>query len=63
MVTLTYPAVFPKNGKVVKKHLNVMLKWLKYRLPAKNYLWFFEWQRRGAPHVHILLEAPLRGFV
>jgi hypothetical protein len=63
MVTLTYPADFPRDGRVVKKHLNVMLKWLKYHTLQSNYLWFFEWQRRGAPHVHILLESPLRGLV
>jgi hypothetical protein len=61
MVTLTYPAEFPRDGKVVKKHLHLMLKWLQYHLDAPNYLWFFEWQGRGAPHVHILLESALRG--
>ena len=63
MVTLTYPAVFPKDGQVVKTHLDLMLKWLKYHTGKSNYLWFFEWQLRGAPHVHILLEASLRGLV
>jgi hypothetical protein len=63
MVTLTYPQAFPRDGKVVKKHLNKMLGWLKYHALQSNYLWFFEWQRRGAPHVHILLERSLRGLV
>jgi hypothetical protein len=63
MVTLTYPQAFPKDGKVVKKHLDLMLKWIKYHALQTNYLWFFEWQQRGAPHVHILLERSLRGLV
>jgi hypothetical protein len=63
MVTLTYPQAFPKDGKVVKKHLHAMITWLQYHTSKSNYLWFFEWQRRGAPHVHILLESLLRDFV
>lgn len=61
MITLTYPAAFPRDGKVVKKHLNAMLMWLKYHTGGCDYLWFFEWQRRGAPHVHILLSSAIRG--
>lgn len=56
MVTLTYPSEFPCDGKVVKRHLYQFLAWLKQLMPGVNYLWFLEFQKRGAPHVHMLLD-------
>lgn len=56
MVTLTYPAEFPCDGKVVKRHLYRFLGWLKELMPGVNYLWFLEFQKRGAPHLHLLLD-------
>lgn len=58
MVTLTYPAEFPGSGKVVKRHLNHFLTWCR-RFAKRigrpfSYLWFLEFQKRGAPHVHLL---------
>lgn len=55
MMTLTYPEIFPKNGKVVKNHLNRFLNYVR-RNVAREYLWFLEFQRRGAPHFHVLLS-------
>lgn len=62
MITLTYPANFPTDGDVCKRHLNSFLNWIRDRAKACNqsnpeYLWFFEFQRRGAPHFHILLDC------
>lgn len=59
MITLTYPAVFPEDGREVKRQLNRFLSWLRSRSPGLEYLWFLEFQRRGAPHVHILTSADL----
>jgi hypothetical protein len=56
MITLTYPAEFPGTGKTVKTHLNRFLAWLRSR-GIKSYLWFLEFQRRGAPHVHLLIDG------
>lgn len=56
MVTLTYPAQFCKDGREIKRHLRVFLQWLR-RLGIKNYLWFIEFQKRGAPHYHVLIES------
>lgn len=53
MLTLTYPADFPSDGKTVKSHLNTFLQALRRRT-KQPYLWFLEFQRRGAPHFHIL---------
>jgi hypothetical protein len=56
MMVLTYGANYPRCGKQVKSDLNVMLNWVR-RVLKSEYLWFLEFQRRGAPHVHILLET------
>lgn len=53
MVTLTYPAEWETDGKEVKRHLNLFLKRLARRF-EHSYLWFLEFQERGAPHYHIL---------
>lgn len=53
MFTLTYPREWTRNGKEVKRHLGVMLQWLRRR-NIVAYLWFLEFQGRGAPHFHIL---------
>lgn len=55
MMVCTYGANYPRDGRVVKKHLNSMLGWVRRKLGGE-YLWFLEFQERGAPHVHILLE-------
>lgn len=63
MVTLTYPgnweAVAP-DGASVKRH---MVLWRKrfqreYSEPAR-YIWKLEFQRRGAPHIHMWMAPPL----
>ena len=55
MVTLTYHTS-PNNGKLVKKDLNAFLTYVKKLLPEVKVCWFLEFQERGAPHVHILLD-------
>lgn len=56
MITLTYPRVYPLSGRTIKKHLNTLLQWLRRR-EIDSYLWFLEFQKRGAPHYHILIEG------
>lgn len=58
MITLTYPLEFPSNGKEVKRHLDAFLKWLRRETGGMSYLWFLEFQRRGAPHFHIIYDTP-----
>lgn len=62
MLTLTYPGDWrsvASNGRSVKRHLNAMRKRLvRYfeRLGMGfSLLWFLEFQKRGAPHVHLIL--------
>lgn len=58
MVTLTYPADYPQSGRVIKSHLNRFLSWVRARF-CVQYVWFLEFQRRGAPHFHVLLEGDM----
>lgn len=58
-VTVSYPAQFPCDGKLVKKHLKALLEALRRRCGALEYLWFLEFQRRGAPHLHIFTDHAL----
>lgn len=62
LLTLTYGANFVKDGTKVKYHLNFMLTKLRRSYGDFDYLWFLEFQSRGAPHFHILttLGAPNR---
>lgn len=55
MLTLTYPGLFPINGSTVKGDLNAILQ--KLRNWGFKFLWFLEFQKRGAPHIHILVET------
>lgn len=57
MLTLTYPKQFPNDGQDVKYNLKMFLKELRRKVPAVSVLWFLEFQRRGAPHIHILIRG------
>lgn len=55
ILTLTYPSIFPTSGKEVKAHWDLMRRWLTYR--NLSGFWFLEFQKRGAPHIHVLLTG------
>ena len=63
MVTLTYPGdweTVAQDGASVKRH---MVLWRKrfqreYDEPAR-YIWKLEFQRRGAPHIHLWMAPPM----
>lgn len=52
--TLTYPAAYP-DCKAAKRHLDTFGKRLVRRLPSASFVWRLEWQKRGAPHFHLLM--------
>lgn len=54
MGTLTYPAEFSSDGKLVKKHLDKFKTWLRGN-GVKQGVWFLEFQKRGAPHFHFFI--------
>jgi len=58
MITLTYPSVYPTDGKQVKANLRAFLQWARRRWYHPSYLWFLEFQKRGAPHIHMMLSSP-----
>ncbi len=58
MITLTYGADYPRNGTQSKRDLNVFLTRVRKIMPGIKYLWFMEFQKRGAVHYHILLSEP-----
>lgn len=62
MLTVTYPAEFPRDGRQVKRDLDVLKKWLQRRVHGILGIWFLEFQKRGAPHFHFLLDADLRSY-
>lgn len=63
MITLTYPGdweVVARDGASVKRH---MVLWRKrfqreYGEPVR-YIWKLEFQRRGAPHIHLWMAPPV----
>lgn len=54
-VTLTYPAEYPTDATTYHRHLDSWFKRLFRDSPDAAAIWKCEYQRRGAPHFHILL--------
>lgn len=55
-ICLSYPAIFPHDGQAVKAHLNAFLVGMKRYYGSVSYLWCLEFQKRGAPHLHVFLS-------
>lgn len=55
MITLTYPADYPTDGVEVKYQLNRFTKFLKEQ--NCEYTWIIEFQKRGAPHFHLITDT------
>lgn len=55
LVTLTYPAIFPEDIGVVRGHRRAFFMRLRRAYPAAVVLWKLEFQRRGAPHYHLIV--------
>lgn len=53
-ITLTYPKHFP-DARTAKVHLFSLLKRLARLFPGASGFWRLEFQRRGAPHFHLIL--------
>lgn len=56
-ITLTYPREYTKDGKVVKRNLRAFLQYLRRVDSDVEYLWWLEFQKRGAPHFHIIAST------
>jgi hypothetical protein len=57
-VTLTYGKNYSLDFKEWKKHLHRLFSSLKYHYPKLSSIWRLEFQKRGAPHYHLLLSVP-----
>lgn len=55
-LVLTYPAEFPMDGRTVKGHWSQLRKRMARR--GLRGLWWLEFQRRGAPHIHAAVDGP-----
>lgn len=59
-ITLTMPGderLVVRDGAMLKRILHGWLKWYVRAYPGTRYLWFLEFQKRGAPHVHIFTDV------
>lgn len=54
MITLTYGSIQPKDGATSKEHLDTFLRAMRREFGRFSYCWFLEFQKRGAPHYHLL---------
>lgn len=54
-VTLTYPSEWSDAPAQWKRDLDTMCKRLERRWPRCSILWRLEFQRRGAPHFHLIV--------
>jgi hypothetical protein len=63
MVTLTYPGdweVVAPDGASVKRHMVLWRKRFQREYgDLARYIWKLEFQRRGAPHIHLWLAPPI----
>jgi hypothetical protein len=57
-VTLTYPKEYPQKFTIWKDNLKTLCSYLRYHFPQLGFLWKLEFQKRGAPHYHLLLFDP-----
>lgn len=58
-LTLTYHYGWKKEDQKYKNDLQLWLQWLRDQYPDIMYLWRLEYQKRLAPHFHLILFFPL----
>lgn len=54
-ITLTYPAEYPTDFSITKRHLDTFTKRIRRRYHNAAIIWKLELQTRGAPHYHLLV--------
>lgn len=54
-LTLTYPVEFPHQAAVIRDHRKKICRWLTAH--GISYVWVIEFQKRGAPHFHLVLNS------
>jgi len=54
-VTLTYPSLYPSGSREYKRHLDNFRRRMVRKFPGCGVIWRLEFQKRGAPHYHLLV--------
>jgi hypothetical protein len=57
-ITLTYPSEYSLDFTVWKEDLRKLSCGLQYHYPKLGFIWKLEYQKRGAPHFHLLGSIP-----
>jgi hypothetical protein len=57
-ITLTYHENIPRSGTEIKQHRHVLRKNILDKYPGTILIWKLEFQKRGAPHFHMIMIAP-----
>lgn len=60
MLTLSYGKIYPSNGHHLRESRNRFLTFMRTRYTNLGYIWFLEFQKRGCPHLHLLLDIPVK---
>lgn len=50
----TYHNTFPQDSVSIRRVIKLLTQRLTYHFPDTSYIWRFEFQKRGAPHFHVL---------
>lgn len=61
-ITLTYPSTWPSSARIWKDHLRALRERMKRKYGRFPAIWRLEFQKRGAPHFHLLAwcQVPLQ---
>jgi len=60
--TLTYHNSYPSISAAIKTNFHNFYKILRYHFPSVSIIWRLEFQRRGAPHYHLILLSRKKYF-
>ena len=55
LITLTYDKDFPVDSRIYQAHLQAFRKWFERRYGKKIVVWRLEFQKREAPHFHLVV--------
>jgi hypothetical protein len=57
-ITLTYPAAFPADYRIVQRHMEAFHHAFERKYGKRFCIWKREFQLRGAPHIHLMVFIP-----
>jgi hypothetical protein len=60
LITLTYPQIYPTDPDIYKAHFHKFVKRSERRFGTLGGYWKLEFQKRGAPHYHLIVWLELK---